>query len=146
LIYYSISSYELLERKLSDAEKEEIYLVFYRMGMRMHIESLPDSYVEWLLARERHLDEDLEKGACTEDLFRQYRKHLGPIRYFLLREVQKMVCPPKVIKMLGFGPLLIYSILVFYKWSRLIRLDGLMKSLLLPMKYKKEIRAIDRPL
>jgi uncharacterized protein (DUF2236 family) len=35
LIHYSISSFELLERKLSDVEKEEVFNVFYRVGDRM---------------------------------------------------------------------------------------------------------------
>ncbi|MCW3105509.1 MAG: hypothetical protein JWQ09_15, partial [Segetibacter sp.] len=32
LIDYSIRSYEILERKLSDTEKEEVFHVFYRVG------------------------------------------------------------------------------------------------------------------
>src|SRR5256885_2079273 len=35
LIHYSISSFELLERKLSLNEKEEVFDVFYRVGTRM---------------------------------------------------------------------------------------------------------------
>jgi hypothetical protein len=33
LIHYSIAAYELLENKLSDQEKEEVYNVFYRVGL-----------------------------------------------------------------------------------------------------------------
>src|SRR6059058_4168067 len=33
LIHYSIASFELLERKLSEEEKEEVYQVFYRLGL-----------------------------------------------------------------------------------------------------------------
>src|SRR5678816_3181690 len=33
LIYYSIASYELLENKLTNEEKEEVYNVFYRVGV-----------------------------------------------------------------------------------------------------------------
>src|SRR3954469_3171135 len=32
LIHYSIASYELLERKLSEEEKQEVFDVFYRVG------------------------------------------------------------------------------------------------------------------
>src|SRR5690349_22743206 len=35
LIHYSIASYELLERKLTDAEKEDVFDVFFRVGDRM---------------------------------------------------------------------------------------------------------------
>ena len=41
LIHYSIASYELLENKLSDAEKEEVYDVFFRLGMGMGLKALP---------------------------------------------------------------------------------------------------------
>src|SRR5689334_2001523 len=38
LIYYSQASFELLERKLTNAEKEEIFDVFYRVGDRMGLQ------------------------------------------------------------------------------------------------------------
>src|SRR5687768_8492508 len=52
LIDYSIRSFELLERKLSADEKEEVFNVFYRVGDRMHLVGLPHSYNEWLKMRE----------------------------------------------------------------------------------------------
>ncbi|MCH5687780.1 DUF2236 domain-containing protein [Niabella sp. W65] len=61
LIYYSIAAYELLEHRLSDAEKEEVYDVFYRVGIRMDLKDLPSSYVEWLPVREAHLSDNLQK-------------------------------------------------------------------------------------
>src|ERR1700759_1223862 len=39
LIWYSIRSYEVLYRKLSVAEKEEVFDVFYRVGLRMGLTS-----------------------------------------------------------------------------------------------------------
>ncbi|HLO39256.1 MAG TPA: oxygenase MpaB family protein, partial [Lacibacter sp.] len=59
LIYYSIASYELLEKKLNDDEKEEVYNVFYRVGVRMGLKELPATYIEWLPVREAHLMADL---------------------------------------------------------------------------------------
>ncbi|HEX7844541.1 MAG TPA: oxygenase MpaB family protein, partial [Chitinophagaceae bacterium] len=41
LIHYSIASYELLEKKLTDEEKEQVYNVFYRVGTRMGLKELP---------------------------------------------------------------------------------------------------------
>ena len=41
LIHYSIASFELLERKLSLAEKEEVFDVFYRVGCRMQLKNYP---------------------------------------------------------------------------------------------------------
>src|SRR5215210_7602659 len=34
LIHYSIASFELLERKLTETEKEDLFDVFYRIGQR----------------------------------------------------------------------------------------------------------------
>src|ERR1043165_4850179 len=55
LIHYSIASYELLEKKLSIEEKEEVYNVFYRVGGGMGIKELPPTYVQWLPVRQEHL-------------------------------------------------------------------------------------------
>ena len=96
LIHYSIASYELLENKLSDAEKEEVYNVFYRLGIGMGLKSLPATYADWLPVRNAHLMEDLEKSKYTDDLFLQYKKHLGTMRYNVLIEGQKLVFPDRV--------------------------------------------------
>src|SRR5689334_15724720 len=58
LIHYSIAAYELLEKKLSDEEKEDVYDVFYRLGARMGLKELPRNYVEWLPSRAAHLQEN----------------------------------------------------------------------------------------
>lgn len=47
LIAYSVSSFEVLQRKLMDDEKEEIFDVFYRVGARMGLKDLPSNYKEW---------------------------------------------------------------------------------------------------
>src|ERR1700760_1598864 len=49
LIDYSIRSFGLLERPLTEAEKEEVFTVFYRVGARMKLKGLPKDYKEWLL-------------------------------------------------------------------------------------------------
>src|ERR1035437_7864064 len=51
LVHYSIASFELMERKLSNAEKDDVYDVFYRMGTRMNLKELPDNYSNWLASR-----------------------------------------------------------------------------------------------
>lgn len=144
LIHYSIASFELLERKLSSEEKEEVYQVFYRMGSRMGIPELPSTYPGWLPVREAHLNEDLIKSDFTIDLYKQYRKHLGPLRFFLLKEGQELVCPPQVIRLLNLGKIsLIRPVLSVYKLSRPIGLDQFLKSLVMPRQYKQQIRDLD---
>src|SRR5687768_2169258 len=62
LIHYSISSYELLSRKLTADEKEEVFDVFNRVGLRMGLKDLPDSYNKWVPYHQQHLTSDLEKS------------------------------------------------------------------------------------
>ncbi|SRR5258706_5529115 len=144
LIHYSLASYELLERKLSDAEKEDLFDVFNRVGTRMGLKDLPKSYHEWTRMRDEHLQQDLEKSHYTVDLYKQYRKHLGLIRYELLIESQKLVVPARVNELLKLGKLSwLTPILSVYKLSRRVKLDWFLKSLVLPEEYKKQIKELD---
>lgn len=145
LIDYSIRSFELLERKLSDPEKEEVFDVFYRVGVGMGIPDLPDSYQRWVPRREEHMEQNLVKSALSEELFRQYRKHLGAFRYTLLREGQVLVVPDKVNSLLGLRNFSFLSLVLrVYKVSRKLRLEGLLKALVLPPAYMTEFKALDR--
>ncbi len=140
LIHYSISAYELLEQKLSATEKEEVYNVFYRVGIRMGLKELPENYIDWLPVRESHLTGNLQKSEFTTDLFKQYRKHLGTMRYKVLLEGQKLVVPNRVKELMHFSNFSLISPLVpIYKFSRLIKMDGVLKSILLPSDYKVQI-------
>lgn len=144
LIHYSIASFELLERKLSGAEKEEVFDVFYRFGIQMKLAGLPKNFKEWLVMREEHLNNNLAKSAYTVDLYNQYKKHLGRIRYKLLLEGQILVVPPVVNNLLKLGKFShLGAILPFYKLTRIFKLDWLLKSIILPSKYKNEIKELD---
>ena len=144
LIHYSIASYELLEKKLSDAEKEEVYNVFYRVGARMGLKDLPLTYTEWLPVRTAHLMEDLQKSEYTADLFKQYKKHLGAMRFKVLIEGQKLVVPNRVKELLQFSDFsLLTPVVPVYKISRLMKMDWLLKNILLPSDYKDQINELD---
>lgn len=144
LIGYSISSFELLERKLTDAEKEEVFNVFYRVGSRMGLKGLPTNFNEWVQMRAGHLEQDLVKSNFTDDLYKQYKKHLGPLRYKLLLEGQKLVVPEKVSELLQLGKVsLLTPVLAFYKLTRKVKLDWFLKSAVLPKEYKAEIKELD---
>ena len=144
LIHYSISSFELLERKLTGEEKEEVFNVFYRVGDRMGLKDLPINYEDWVVAREIHLQNDLIKSRYTDDLFKQYRKHLGFFRYKLLHESQLLVVPARVNELLQLGNIsLIKPVLGIYKLTRYVKLDWFLKSAILPAAYKKEIKQLD---
>jgi hypothetical protein len=145
LIHYSIASYELLEEKLTDEEKEEVYNVFYRVGKRMGLKELPLTYIEWLPVRESHLMENLVKSDYTVDLFRQYQKHLGLLRYRVLIEGQKLVVPNRVKELLQSADFsLLTPIIPLYKFSRKVKMDNLIKNILLPSNYKTQIKELDQ--
>ena len=144
LVHYSIASYELLEKKLSVAEKEEVYNVFYRVGERMGLKALPLTYLEWLPVRDAHLVEDLQISKFTNDLFQQYKKHLGAMRFKVLTEAQKLVVPNHVRALLHFNDFsLLTPAVPIYKISRLMKMDWLLKNILLPSDYKDQINELD---
>ncbi len=145
LIDYSIRSYELLERKLNEAEKAEVFTTFYRVGSRMGLKDLPLTYKQWCISREEHLAQNLHKSEHTIDLYKQYRKHLGPIRYMLLLEAQKLIVPPIVKVMLNLGRFSwLVPLLAIYKVSRKFKVDWILKEAILPKAYKAEIEALDK--
>lgn len=144
LIDYSIRAYEIMERKMTEAEKTETFLVFYRVGSRMGLKELPATYQEWKVAREEHLVQDLQKSRYTEDLFRQYRKHLGLFRYTVLLQAQTLIVPETAKQMLKLNKISLLSpVIRVYKLSRALRLEGLIKNVLLPSKIKSEVKGLD---
>lgn len=146
LIDYSVRAFEALERRLTRNEREEVFDVFFRVGSRMGVKGLPQTFPEWEKMRKEHIQLDLQHSPYTKDLFRQYRKHLGPVRYRILLEAQILVVPPKVGELLGLRKTsLLNPLLGLYKWSRIIKADVLMKALILPSEYKKEILGLDHP-
>lgn len=144
LIDYSIRSFEVLERKLKEEEKMEVYNVFTRVGQRMGINGLPSNYQAWLQLRNDHLQQNLIKSNFTIDLYQQYRKHLGWLRFLLLKEVQVLVVPKHVNTLLGLGKVpMVLPVLGAYKLTRFFKIDGIFKNALLPGAYKAQIHNLD---
>jgi hypothetical protein len=144
LIDYSIRSFEILERKLTTGEKREVFRVFTAVGIRMGLKGLPASYEEWLLMRKSHLEANLQLSIYTNDLFKQYKKHLGLIRFVILKEAQTLVTPRMVANLLGLRKTSFFQpVITLYKATRSLRLDWLLKAAILPARYKKAIEALD---
>ncbi len=144
LIDYSIRSYELMQRKLTTNEQTEVFHTFYKVGARMGIQGLPETYPAWQVMRSEHLDNNMTYSRYTADLFKQYKKHLGLFRYFLLTEGQALVVPPQVRELLHRRNIsLLTPVLGIYKFSRLLKLDWFLKSLVLPAAYKAQVKALD---
>lgn len=144
LIHYSIAAYELFNHRLSNAEKEEVYDVFCRVGLRMGLKDLPASYAGWLPVRESHLTADLQASPYTADLFKQYKAHLGALRFRILVEGQKLIVPHSVRRLLRFsGFSLLRPALPVYRLSRRMKMDRMLKAILLPADYKAQINGLD---
>lgn len=144
LIHYSRASFELLERKMTVSEKEELFSVFNRVGLRMGLKGLPANYKEWTIMHNEHLRNDLEKSHYTVDLYKQYRKHLGWKRYKLLIGSQQLVVPRHAKQLLNLGKVSwLTPVIAIYKLSRKIKMDWFLKSLVLPAAYKKQIKELD---
>ncbi|MGZ5191643.1 MAG: oxygenase MpaB family protein, partial [Flavisolibacter sp.] len=94
--------------------------------------------------RDQHMEANLEKTNYSIDLFLQYKKHLGKARYQILKQAQLLVVPQRVKTLLNFGNISwLKPAVPLYKFSRIIKLDGFVKAILLPSDYKKQIREID---
>jgi uncharacterized protein (DUF2236 family) len=144
LVDYSIRSFELLERKMTDDEKAEAFDVFSQVGARMQIPGLPADYSSWKQMREEHLLENLEKSKFSIDLYKQYRKHLGWGRYALLGQVQARIAPPRVNEQLALGNgSALTVILPAYKLLRVFGVHHLMRNLILPEKHKAQVISLD---
>lgn len=145
LIDYSIRSFEVLERKLTEVEKAEVFDVFYRVGMRMEITGLPQNYKDWQIMREKQLNEDLLFSDFTGDLYKQYKKHLGTFRFVLLKQAQVLVAPWQVQHLLKLGTIrYLTPVLKAYRFASFLGLDKTLRKVILPKKYKSEIRNLDR--
>jgi len=144
LIDYSIRSYEILQRKMTHAEKCDVFQVFLSVGNRMNLAGLPVSYESWLTMRKEHMKENLARSTYTVDLFKQYEKKLGSFRYMLLRQGQWMVVPVEIRHLLPFqikpwlGPML-----SIYKILRILNMHRFFRNAILPGKYMEEIRRLD---
>ena len=145
LIDYSIRSYEVLEQQLTAAEKAEVFELFNKVGIRMGLEDLPADYETWVIRRTEHLQQNLQYGRLTNDLFIQYRKHLGGVRYWLMKRVQALVVPPVVKDMLGLKYAnMLRPVLFAYKLSGGLNLKYILRDALLPGMYKAEIQGLDK--
>ncbi len=145
LIDYSERAYALLYKPLSKVQKQELFEVFLRIGEGMSIPELPETYDEWQVDRHRHMAGDLSYSKYTSMLFRQYRRHLGWWRYQLLLEVQAVLVPGEVRRLLRFNSNRIISGLVqTYGIINRGNLRSLVHGLLIPPRYWSEVRSFDR--
>lgn len=144
LIDYSIRSFEILERILSYEEKNEVFEVFNNVGLRMSLIGLPNNYKNWLTMRESYLQNNLHNSDFTKDLYKQYRKHLGFIRFSMLKQAQLLTLPKTAKNQLNLGEFIwLKPILFSYKVSKRLKINSFFRDLILPTQYKNQIKELD---
>ena len=144
LIDYSIRSYEVLEKPLTSEEKEEVFEVFYRMGTLMQIDDLPGNFEVYERQRKNHLQQHLYYGDFSAALYRSYREHLGPVRYFLLKQTQKFLLPAEARNHLNMNSVSILKPLLWlYRLSKNLDIDRSLRRIILPNQYLNQIEDLD---
>ena len=145
LIDYSERAFELLHRKLSNIERAELYAAFRRLGEMMNIPELPTDYATWQADRRLHLERDLEYTDYTRRLFEQYRKHLGEWRYRLLLDVQALLVPHRVRRLLKLSAANPLSYLIWsYGVVDRLGLHAIIRRALLPPEHWKAVERLAR--
>lgn len=144
LIDYSERAYALLARPLSADERNELYDVFYRVGIGLEIPDLAGSYAEWRVDRDVHLRRDLCRSELTDALYAEYRNHLGPWRYQLLRRLQALLAPQHVRSLLALSSAeWLRPIVRLYPLLVRAGLRSAIQRLLMPPRYLAAVRGID---
>lgn len=145
LIDYSERAHHMLYRPLKRAEKCDLYDVFYRVGNGLQIPELPASYDAWRIDRRLHLERDLAYSKHTSRLYGEYRRHLGYWRYELLLQVQAVMAPERVRRLLKLERIPLFrEMFGLYGLFNDLYLRSFVQSLLLPPKYLKLIYQFDR--
>ena len=144
LIDYSIRAFELLERKLSLTEKEEIFNTFLYVGKRMEIQGLPADFAAWGLMHQLQLNENLINSIFSKDLYSQYKRHLGEARFYLMLKIQARLVPRQVNTLLNLGNgSFIIPVLALYKLCRFFRVNEFLRNMILPAQYKTLILGLN---
>ncbi|HEV2146165.1 MAG TPA: oxygenase MpaB family protein [Longimicrobiaceae bacterium] len=144
LVDYSERAFEALHRPLDEAERRELWEVFRRVGEGLHVPDLPPDYAAWRADRELHLERDLAFGPYTSALYEAYRRHLGPWRFHLLRQVQAALVPERVRRLLGLArrPWLRRLLPLYPAVARLGFRSGIQRALI-PPAYLAAVRRLD---
>ncbi len=146
LVDYSERAFGTLHRPLDGAEQHELWEVFRRVGMGLGIPELPLGYADWRTDRERHLERDLIFSEHTAALHRAYRRHLGPWRYLLLQQVQTLLVPEHVRRLLGLPERAwVRPLLALYPALARLGLRPVVRWALVPPEHLAAVQRLDHP-
>ena len=144
LIDHSERAYQALHRPLTAAERDDLYDVFHRIGLGLGIPELPKTYDAWLVDRDKHLQNDLAVSEFSRELDRSYQREVGWWRMAIVRQLQAVLSPARVVELAGLPrhpwirPLLSLHGLVVR-----LRLRGFAQRLLVPAAHIEALRALD---
>jgi hypothetical protein len=145
LIDYSERAHRLLYGALSRDEREELYAVFKRVGEGLNVKELPEGYEGWRVDRQAHMERDLAHGRHTALLYDAYRRHLGEWRYQLLLQVQALLAPERVRRLLRLRRRALFSAAVdVYALLPVPGLRPLLRRLLLQQRYWNDVAELER--
>jgi hypothetical protein len=114
------------------------------VGEMMHIRELPTGYAEWQKDRRLHLERDLKYTSYTKDLYNQYHRHLGEWRYRILLDVQALIVPHRVRRLLNFSAANPLSYLIWsYSIVDTLRLQTLVRRALLPPEHRQAVERLN---
>lgn len=146
LIDYSERAHALLFGPLPAAGRTELYDAFRRVGEGMNIGGLPEDYEGWRADRRIHMERDLAYGRHTAELYAEYRRHLGEWRYLLLLEVQAVLVPAEVRRLLRLRRRALFSALAGgYGYLDGLGLRPHIRRLLMQPRYRGEVERLGRP-
>lgn len=144
LVDYSQRAFELLHRPLSKDERTKLFAAFKHLGEMMHIQELPAGYDEWQKDRRRHIERDLEYTTYTKDLLSRYRQHLGEWRYHILIDVQALIVPYRVRRLLNLSADNALSYLIWcYGIVDMLGLQTLVRQVLLPPEHWQAVERLN---
>jgi len=144
MLDYSERAFALLHRPLTAEEQEGLYQYMRRVGEGLGIRDLPGSYPEWRQHRDAVLTENLAHSAHTVELMKSFRRDLGPWRFQLLRQMQSLVTPEPVRKLLGLKPLPgLNQALPFYRLLVASGLRSIIQKTLIPPSHLPAVQSLD---
>lgn len=141
LVDYGIKGYEYLHRKeMSLIDKNTYYQDMRYIFSQMHIKNLPENYSEFLNDRKKYLSK-LKINSNTERLYSSYKKDMGILRYWILKQFQSYFIPNQISKMLNLRKNLIFALP--YKLYPYIRSSMTRDLLEIIMLRKDVLRVLD---
>jgi hypothetical protein len=104
ILNYGERAHEIVYGPLTEQERNSYFEAVMALGQAMHLQELPQTYVQYQQQRKHHLQNDYEFTQLSQQLMNGYCKALGPVRYWLLKLVQACVVPEEIASIMGLKP------------------------------------------